>query len=96
MFQPNQLVAVLTQRLEYSPWIGQIHEVCVEDDSCYLKIVWLEGSYKSKWRPSKVKQGRKLVDLEDTINAETIILSRFTLGKDNKLAKDTVKLIKES
>lgn len=36
-----------------------------------------------------------MVDWEDTIKAETVILSRFTLGKDSKLAKETVKLLKE-
>ena len=36
-----------------------------------------------------------MVDWEDTIKAETVILSRFSLGKDNRLAKETVKLLKE-
>jgi len=38
------------------------------------------------------RAGRKTVDWEDTIKAETVILSRFSLGKDNRLAKETVKL----
>jgi len=36
-----------------------------------------------------------MVDWEDTIKAETYF-GRFTLGKDSKLAKETVKLLKES
>jgi len=93
-YQEGQLVAVLTERLEDSPWLGKIKRVKL-DGTDSLRIVWLEGTYSSKWRAAKIKKRRKMVDWEDTIKAETIILSRFTLGKDSKLAKETVKLLKE-
>ena len=53
------------------------------------------GYIQLKVEGSKDKEGRKMVDWEDTIKAETVILSRFTLGKDSKLAKETVKLLEE-
>ena len=93
-YREGQLVAVLTERLEDSPWLGKIKEVKL-DGTGSLRIVWLEGTYSSKWRAAKIKKGRKMVDWEDTIKAETVILSRFSLGKDNRLAKETVKLLKE-
>ena len=59
------------------------------------------------WQAAKIKKGRKMVDWEDTIKAETVIFFlffyffpfffffRFSLGKDNRLVKETVKLLKE-
>ena len=90
--EAGQLVAVLPESIDEAPWLGRVKEV----KGSNLLIVWMEGSYNSSWRCAKIRKGRKSVEWNDTIPSKTVILSGFTLNKDNRLEKSVVELIKES
>ena len=85
-------MAVLTETLAEAPWLARVEEVKEND----LLIVWMEGSYNKSWKPATIRKGRRIVEWNDTVPIHTVILSGFTLNANNRLAKDVIRLIKES
>lgn len=86
------LVALLTETKEEAPWLGRVMKI----DGDSITLVWLEGQYNTKWKPCKVKIRRRMVEWEDTVRKDSIILSGFSLNKNNKLDNNTVQLLKET
>ena len=74
------------------PWLGKVDGV----EGGNLLIVWMEGSYSSSWKPATIHQRKKFGELRDTVPVETVILSGITLTENNRLTKDSVRLIKDT
>ena len=85
-------MTVLTETLAEAPWLARVEEVKEND----LLIVWMEGTYNKSWKPATIHKGIRIVEWNDTVPIHTVILSGFTLNANNRLAKDVIRLIKES
>ena len=86
------MVALLTETPEEAPWLASVKKV--EGDT--IRLIWLEGSYTTKWKTARIKVGRKIVDWEDAASRSSIILSGFRLTKNSKPDSSTVKLIQDT
>ena len=86
------MVALLTETPDEAPWLARVMKV--ERDT--VSLVWLEGGYNTKWKTTRMKVGRRMVDWEDTVSRSCIILSGFRLNKSSKLDMNTVRLIQDT
>ena len=90
--QEGSVVALFTEIPEETPCLARVKKV----DGNTVRLVWLEGSYTTKWKTARMKVGRRMVDWEHTANKSCIILSGFRLNKSSKLDINIVKLIKDT
>ena len=84
--EKEMLVALNVENCQLRPLIAKVKEV--HHDS--LDVVWLEGSYTRAWKVAKRKEGRNLVEWNDTVPENSVILFDFDLTKSSRLRKATV------
>ena len=87
--QEGSVVALLTETPQEAPWLARVKRV--EGDA--VRIVWLEGGYSTKWKAARIKVGRKMINLDDTVSRKCIILSGFRLNRNSKPDSNIAKLI---
>ena len=74
----DDLVAVFCENYAREPVIGRCTQIFDET----IEVLWMDGSYKSLWKPWKVrdaKNRRKVIDWVDRIPKMSILLFGFTL-----------------
>ena len=90
--RPGDLVAVRTDHIEGTPWIGKVIKV----DGDKVKLVWMEGGYDKPWKVTKIQTRGRKVEWKDSVPLCSIILFGFELTKGGKLKHCTVKELKSS
>ena len=88
----GEIVAILTESLGDTPWLGQVEKAQGGD----LSILWMEGSYSSAWKVATIRKGKKTLKWRDTVSVKTVILSGITLTENDELTKELVSFIKDT
>ena len=76
---PVDFVAVTHPYWSNEPLIGEVLEV-TED----VKIQWWMGTYSSKWKPEKIREGRNMVLHTERLQKNQILLT-FKWTKKDKM-----------
>ena len=90
----DDLVAVFCENYAREPVIERCTQIFDET----IEVLWMDGSYKSFWKPWKVrdaKNRRKVVDWVDRIPKMSILLFGFTLTTTKHLRRKTIERLKE-
>ena len=84
------MIAVQTEVEADAPGIAKVVDVYDHE----VGIVWMEGSYSSQWKVAKVKNGKKVMDWNDSFKRiNRLVWIEFTALL--RLKRKTVKELKE-
>ena len=91
--QLGHFLAVFCENSTTEPEIG----CCTKVNGTEVEIVWYKGTYRSQWKPWKIrdpKNQRKIIEWTDTISISSVILYTFELTPKQHLKKSTAARLK--